>query len=201
VSNGNSVTCWLDGVKAGEGRDIQRLWERYFEKLVRLAGSRLPVHTRRAYDEEDVALSAFQSFCEGIGQGQFPQLADRDDLWRVLATITTRKVIGSLRHHTRRKRGGGQVLGESALTDGGTDGEEGMARFLSREPTPEAAAEFADACDRLFQRLQDPILKSVALRKLEGWSSDEIAAELRTTRRTVDRKLQLIRALWEETDE
>jgi DNA-directed RNA polymerase specialized sigma24 family protein len=202
VSNGNSVTCWLDGVKAGEGRDIQRLWERYFEKLVRLAGSRLPLHTRRTYDEEDVALSAFHSFCEGLGQGRFPQLADRDDLWRVLATITTRKVIGSLRHHTRRKRGGGHVLGESALTDRGADGEEGLARFLSREPTPEAATEFADACDRLFQRLQDPILKSIALRKLEGWTTDEIAGEVGTTRRTVDRKLQLIRALWEEeTDE
>jgi DNA-directed RNA polymerase specialized sigma24 family protein len=196
------VTCWLDGLKAGEARDIQRLWDRYFERLVRLAGMRLPVHARRAYDEEDVALSAFQSFCEGIGQGQFPQLADRNDLWRVLATITTRKVIGSLRHHTRRKRGGGNVLGESAVADRGSDGEEGMARFLGREPTPEAATAFADDCDRLFKRLKDPILKSVALRKLEGWTSDEIACELGTTRRTVDRKLQLVRALWEEeTDE
>jgi DNA-directed RNA polymerase specialized sigma24 family protein len=200
VPNENSVTCWLDGAKAGEDRDIQRLWDRYFEKLVRLAGSRLPVHARRAYDEEDVALSAFQSFCEGIGQGQFPHLGDRDDLWRVLATITTRKVIGSLRHQTRQKRGGGQVLGESALTDGKTAGEDGLARFLGREPTPDAAAEFADACDHLFQRLEDPVLKSIALRKLEGWTTEEIAGELSTTRRTVDRKLKLIRALWEETD-
>jgi DNA-directed RNA polymerase specialized sigma24 family protein len=198
VSNDNSVTCWLDGLKAGAGQDIQRLWDRYFEKLVRLAGSRLPVHTRRAYDEEDVALSALKSFCEGIGQGKFPNLADRDDLWRVLATITTRKVIGSLRYHTRRKRGGGDVLGESALIDGNAEGDDGMARFLSREPTPDAAAEFADACDTLFNRLPDPLLKSVALRKLEGWTSDEIAAALGTTRRTVDRKLQLIRALWEQ---
>ncbi len=198
MSNSNSVTCWIDGLKAGDGDDVRRLWDRYFEKLVRLAGSRLPGHARRAFDEEDVALSAFQSFCAGIGRGQFPHLADRDDLWRLLATITTRKVIGTLRHQARRKRGGGNVLGESALTDRTNARADGMARFLSREPTPEAATEFADAYDRLFNRLGDPTLKSVALRKLEGRTSDEIASALGTTRRTVDRKLRLIRALWEE---
>ncbi len=65
-----------------------------------------------------MALSAFHSFCDRAGRGQFPQLADRDDLWRLLATITTRKVIDTVRHQTRQKRGGGRVLGESALVDG-----------------------------------------------------------------------------------
>ena len=162
-------------------------------------GRGFPGNNRRAVsDEEDVALSAFHSFCEGVGRGQFPRLADRDDLWRLLATITTRKVICSLRHQTRQKRGGGNVLGESALTDANVTGTEGMAQFLSREPTAEAAIEFAEARDRLFDRLADPTLKFIALRKLEGRTSDEVAAELGTTRRTVDRKLQLIRALWLE---
>jgi DNA-directed RNA polymerase specialized sigma24 family protein len=198
VSKGDSVTCWLDGVKLGDGDQIQRLWNRYFDKLVRLAGSRLPSHSRRTFDEEDVALSAFQSFCDGITRGQYPHLADRDELWRLLATITTRKVIGTLRHQARRKRGGGRVVGESVLADANDPGAEGMARFLSREPTPEAATEFAEAYERLFHRLADPALKFIALRKLEGRTTDEVAADLGTTRRTVDRKLRLIRALWEE---
>ena len=150
------------------------------------------------YDEEDVALSAFQSFCDGITRGQFPHLEDRDDLWRLLATITTRKVIGTLRHESRRKRGGGKVLGESAVIDANDPGAEGMAQFLSREPSAEAATEFAEAYDSLFERLADPTLKFIALRKLEGRTTDEVATELGTTRRTVDRKLGLIRALWQE---
>jgi DNA-directed RNA polymerase specialized sigma24 family protein len=198
VTDENSVTCWLDGLKAGDGEDFRRLWDRYFVKLVRLAGARLPVHSRRAFDEEDVALSALKSFCEGVGQGRFPQLSDRDDLWRILATITTRKVIGCIRHHSRRKRGGGNVLGESAITEEDAASAEGLVLSLSREPTPEAAVEFADACDRLLNRLDDETLKLVAVRKLQGQSSDEIARTLGTTRRTVDRKLQLIRALWQE---
>jgi DNA-directed RNA polymerase specialized sigma24 family protein len=198
VSNDNSVTCWLDGIKLGHGDQIQRLWDRYFERLVRLAGSRLPGHSRRAFDEEDVALSAFQSFCDGITRGRFPHLADRDDLWRLLATITTRKVICTLRYEGRQKRGGGKVVGESAVTDGNDPRAEGIAAFLSREPTAEAATEFAEAYDRLFERLADQTLKFIALRKLEGRTTDEVATELGTTRRTVDRKLGLIRALWKE---
>jgi DNA-directed RNA polymerase specialized sigma24 family protein len=198
VADGNSVSGLLDGLKAGDGNDIQRLWDRYFARLVRLAGARLPGHTRRAFDEEDVALSAFHSFCERVGRGQFPDLADRDDLWRLLATITTRKVIASMRHQTRQKRGGGHVLGESGLSERDDEAGEGMARFLSREPTPEEAAQFVDDYDRLFARLDDPTLRTIALRKLEGFSSQEIAAELGTSTRTVDRKLRLVRAIWEE---
>jgi RNA polymerase sigma factor (sigma-70 family) len=197
VSEGDSVSRWLDGLKVGDGKDIQRLWDRYFEKLVRLAGARLPGHGRRTFDEEDVALSAFYSFCDRASRGQFPDLADRDDLWRLLATITTRKVINILRHQSRQKRGGNRLLGESALGVE-TDSSGGIAGFLGREPSPEAAAEFTEAYDRLFAKLEDPTLKTIALRKLEGMSSGEIADELGTSRRTVDRKLRLIRAIWEE---
>ena len=64
MANEHSVSQWLDGVKAGDTASIERLWQRYFERLVRLARGKLPVHCRRAFDEEDVAISAFQSFCE-----------------------------------------------------------------------------------------------------------------------------------------
>jgi DNA-directed RNA polymerase specialized sigma24 family protein len=196
MANADSVSTLLDGLKAGNDQDIQRLWGRYFERLVRLAGSRLPGHARRAFDEEDIALSAFRSFCARIEKGQFPRMDDRDDLWRVLSTITTRKAVDTVRHQTRQKRGGGRVLGESAVAgDGDADG---LARFLSREPTPEDAAEFTDQYERLLGRLEDPTLKTIALRRLEGYSSEEIAAALGTSARTVDRKLGLIRAIWQE---
>jgi DNA-directed RNA polymerase specialized sigma24 family protein len=199
MANDNSVSILLDGLKAGDDKDIQRLWDRYFERLVRLAGSRLPGHARRAFDEEDIALSAFRSFCDRAGRGQFPRMDDRNDLWRVLSTITTRKAVDTVRHQTRQKRGGGRLLGESALAGGDDGGAEGLSRFLSREPTPAEAAQFVDQCDGLFARLEDPVLKDIARRRLEGYSSEEIAAELGTSARTVDRKLGLIRAIWQET--
>jgi DNA-directed RNA polymerase specialized sigma24 family protein len=198
VPHDNSVTMWIDGIKAGDGSDIERLWDRYFARLVRLAAARLPTHSRRSFDEEDVALSAFQSFCDRAGRGQFPQLSDRDDLWRLLATITVRKALDTMRQQTRKKRGGGQVLGESALLVGAGTDNAGLAEVLGREPTPEEVAGFADDYRRFLARLQKPALRTVALRRLEGQSTREIALALDVSTKTVERKLQLIRAIWSE---
>jgi DNA-directed RNA polymerase specialized sigma24 family protein len=200
MSNATSVTLWLDGIKAGDHNDIQRLWDRYFQRLVRLAGARLPGHCRRAFDEEDVALSAFQSFCDRAGRGQFPQLNDRDDLWRLMATITVRKALDTMRHQTRRKRGGGHVLGESALLGAEDAGDSGLSEILSREPTPEDAARFAEDYQSLLTRLEDPALLSIALHRLEGETAVQIANAFKVSTKTIERKLRLIRAIWSQED-
>jgi DNA-directed RNA polymerase specialized sigma24 family protein len=205
MSDGESVTRWLHGVKAGDRGDIQRLWNRYFQRLVRLAGAKLPANCRRAFDEEDVALSAFQSFCAGAERGQFPQLRGREDLWRVLATLTVRKAVLVMRHQTRQKRGGGRVLGESAFQVGGQWPEPsvggGLAEILSAEPTPDDVVRFAETVEHLINALHDPTLKTIALRKLKGHTVGEIGAFLGTSTRTIDRKLRLIRAIWEEASD
>lgn len=193
----NSVTVWIQGLKAGDGPDIERLWDRYFQRLVRLAAARLPGRARRSFDEEDVALSAFQSFCENAADGQFSQLDGRDDLWRLLATITVRKAMNAMRRETSKKRGGGRVLGESALrTD--DDAGLGLAEILSREPAPDDVVQFAEQYRRLLDRLREPSLRTVALRRLEGHSIREIATALEVSTKTIERKLQVIRALWIE---
>lgn len=198
MSDDGSVSRWLDGLKAGDDADIRRLWDRYFQQLVTIAGKKLPGHARREYDEEDVALSAFHSFCDRVGRGQFPDLSDRDDLWRLLVVITARKAIMSIRHKTRQKRGGGRVLGESVFMDGADGDCEGIAGFLGREPTPEFAAQFAEDVERMLADLGDDTLRTIAVLKLEGHSSDEIANRIGTSKRTVDRKLNLIRMTWQK---
>src|SRR4051794_19314501 len=85
-----TVTIWIGDLKAGGEVAAQPLWERYFDRLVREARKVLR-HRRAAKDEEDAALSAFNSFYEGIKRGRFPRLSDRDDLWRLLVVITRRK--------------------------------------------------------------------------------------------------------------
>ncbi len=200
MEHGNSVTRWLHGLKDGDGGNSALLWNRYFQRLTRLAQSRLPSHCRRAFDEEDVAISAFQSFCDRAHRGEFPRLSDRDDLWRLLATLTVRKAAMAIRHQSRQKRGGGRVLGESALSrrDRTVAAIPALTEILSTEPTPEDAARFAEALDHLLAKLDDPTLVEIALRRLEGLTSEEIAKQLGTSARTVDRKLRLVRAVWEE---
>src|SRR5262245_60870661 len=115
MSAAGSVTHWVSLLQGGDHQAAQPLWERYFQQLVHLARARLQGTPRRAADEEDVALSAFASFCRGAEQGRFPRLSDRKDLWRLLVVITARKALDLSARERRRKRGGGTVRGDSAL--------------------------------------------------------------------------------------
>src|SRR4028119_1989180 len=97
-----SITHRIDALRAGDPAAAQLLWERYFDRLVRLARTRLRATGRSSAeaDEEDAVLSAFDSFCAGAVRGRFPQLTDRDDLWRLLVVITPPKG-----HAPARRRG------------------------------------------------------------------------------------------------
>jgi hypothetical protein len=88
MSTVSSVTQWVNRLQAGDRAAAQKLWEGYFQRLVRLARQKLRGTPRRARDEEDVALSAFDSFCRGAEAGRFPRLGDRADLWQLLVVIT-----------------------------------------------------------------------------------------------------------------
>src|SRR5262245_47055389 len=110
VSDGE-VTRLVQQVKQGDPGAAHELWQRYFARLVALARQRLRGSPRRVADEEDVALSAFDSFCRRAEQQRFPRLEDRDDLWQLLVMITARKAADLANHDNRLKRGGGVVTG------------------------------------------------------------------------------------------
>ena len=143
MSTPGSVTHWLDGLRAREAGAARKLWEAYFQRLVELARARLRAVPRRAADEEDVALSVFDSFCRGAEQGRFPRLEDRHDLWQLLVMITARKAVDLARHEGRVKRGGGKVQDEALLRQDPA-GPQGLPHVVGREPSPEFAAQVAE---------------------------------------------------------
>jgi DNA-directed RNA polymerase specialized sigma24 family protein len=146
-----------------------------------------------------VALSAFASFCRGAREGRFPLLRDRHNLWPLLLKITARKAADLTRHEGRQKRGGGAVRGESALAaTGDAAAAAGLDQVPGSEPTPEFAAQVADECRRLLDLLDSPELKTIAVWKMEGHTNAEIAAKLACVVGTVERKLRLIRTLWDQ---
>jgi DNA-directed RNA polymerase specialized sigma24 family protein len=198
MSSDGSVTRWLEPLKAGDPAAIEQLWQRYFARLAALARTRLPGVVRRVTDEEDVALSALASFCRLAEAGRFPELRDRDSLWRLLVVITDRKAAHRVRDETCRKRGGGAVVSLPAA--GSAEEEVLLSEALSREPTPELAAEMAEDCQRLLDALPSEELHTVAVLKMEGHSNEEIAARLDVVERTVKRRLKAIRDLWSKKE-
>jgi DNA-directed RNA polymerase specialized sigma24 family protein len=180
-----SVTCLLAPVQAGDPAAVQQLWERYFGRLVGLARKRLQGTAPGGGDEQDVALSALASFCRNAERGRFPQLADRDGLWRLLVVITARKAARLVRDERHEPRAPGEA---------GPD----LEQFLSREPTPEMAAQMAEDYRSLLDSLGDRELEWVAVWRMEGLTVEEIAARLGYVTRSIKRKLQTIRAIWEQ---
>jgi DNA-directed RNA polymerase specialized sigma24 family protein len=192
-----SVTHWLRLLQAGDRDAPRHLWERYFRLLVTRARAALVSAQRRVADEEDVALSAFDSFCRAAEQGRFPRLDDRDDLWHLLLMLTARKVAHLLRDQRRAKRSGGKVLAEADLLGSGAAADEtGLDALISTEPTPELTAQFAEECRRLLARLGDGELRSIAVWQMEGYTVEEIASKVGCSGRTVARKLAVIRERW-----
>lgn len=191
------ITRWIDGLRAGDDEAIANLWNHYFDRLVRLARARLGTSPRRVADEEDIAVSVFRCLCAGAETGRLAEIGHRDDLWRVLVTMTVRKTIDQQRRDGNAKRGGGKVRGESMFT--GPHGDErtpGLQRFGDGSPTPDMLLIMEEEGRRLLDALEDDALRQVALWKLEGYTNDEIAERIGLTTRSVERKLQRIRERW-----
>lgn len=202
-----SITCWIDVLKGdGQGRSdglddaTRALWERYYGRMVRIARSKLrPVSggpTPTGLDEEDVAISAFNTFCRMAAAGRFPRLDDRDDLWRLLVTITARKASNERKSANRQKRGGGRVLDEAALDGHDSAPRNGLAQVIGHEPSPEFSAMVTEEFRHLLGSLRKPEFVEIALKKFEGFTNAEIAQELGCVERTVERKLEIIRKTW-----
>jgi DNA-directed RNA polymerase specialized sigma24 family protein len=192
MASDSSITPWLKLLRTGNPAGAQRIWDRYFVQLVRLARQKLGGRKLGIADEEDVALSALNSFCRNAREGRFPQLNDSDGLWRLLVVITGRKALRLLRDQGRMKRGG------SATTDAAkaVGDQQAVDEIIGNDPTPEFAAQVAERYEYLLALLNDD-QRSIALAKLDGLSNPQIAKLLNRPLRTVERKLQLIRAIWE----
>jgi RNA polymerase sigma factor (sigma-70 family) len=193
MSREESVTRWIRQLEAGNAEAAQPLWERYFQRMVAFARRRLPDHRRVVADEEDVALSAFQSFCRGVQHRRFAKLVNRDGLWPLLVAITAHKAQDLLRRQGRLKRGGDA---RQELLD--------WSGLLSQEPNPEFAARLTEELERLISRLDqagDDDLARIVWASLEGETANEIADRLGCSPRTIQRKLVIIRRILEEGDE
>lgn len=197
-NDSDPVTIWIDELRQSDENAARNIWQHFVLRLQASARKKLRLSTRQLYDEEDAAQSAFHSLCAGISNGRFPELGDRQSLWQLLLVITSRKIARRHRYDQRQRRDVRRTLHESVFSTpvkGSAEG--GLQQAPSREPTPEFSAEFVDVCDSLFNSLDDPELLRVATLRIEGHNDTEIAEKLNCSRRTIQRRLEVIRRHWE----
>jgi DNA-directed RNA polymerase specialized sigma24 family protein len=192
-----SVSAWIVGLKAGESEAVRQLWVRYSREMVRIARLKIGTGPRQAADEEDVVQNVFTTIFRGATTGRFAEVTDRDDLWWMLLALTHNKTIDQLRGENRKKRGAGKVVRESDLANGNSPF--GLSQIMAKHPTPDFLVALDEEFHYLLSRLRDDPLRKIAAMRIEGWQISEIAAYLKISVRSVERKLRLIRSQWSAT--
>lgn len=189
MSKNFNVSHWIELVKTGDSMAANRIWQHYFDRLVRAVRGRLYGQNRAVSDEEDIVLSVFDSFYDAAANGRFPDLSDRDDLWQLLMRMSARKVVDKHRRDNRRRRGGNvnvQSLDQTAE-------EESVFEAIGDEPSPEMVLMMQESVEKLFFHLGVGNLRELAGAKLEGYSNAELAARFGCSERTIERRMHLIR--------
>lgn len=177
-----SVTEWVLHLKrTGDDDTTQRIWQRYMAQLVDLARRKLGASSKKVADKEDVAIIAFEQFCDGAKKGRFPKLNDRDDLWQILVMLVGRRAID---HKRKRNYASGEASGWE------------IGQIASHEPTPELATELSENLTNLIGSLEDSKLERVVMLKMAAHTNEEIAAAMDCSVRSVERRLKMIRKRW-----
>ena len=195
-THSDPVSVWIVQLRAADEVAARNIWEHFAIRLIAIARNSIRASTRRAYDEEDAVQSMFRSVCIGMAEGRFPDLNDRESLWGLMLIITSQKISNRHRFDQQQKRDIRRTLSDSVFFGS----EVSDAPLISREPTPEFAAEFNQICERLFTCLDDPGLREIVALKLEGFTDGEIAKKLNFSRRTVQRRMTMIRRQWQELE-
>ena len=153
----DEITVWMNQLDDQSSQAARKIWEHYYEKLIRYASRKLGDAPRRMVDEEDIVVSAMHSLHRGLRDGRFPDFASRDDLWRILLTITSNKAKKSIRREMTQKRGGGAIRGESIFVRANEDGPgiAGMAGTVQfDDPFPAFPRVIEDAAQYALGPLQ-----------------------------------------------
>ena len=180
-----SVTRWIDELHKGDGAAAELLWQFLKSRLMSLASRQVGFSV--SYDEDDVALDAFATLCEGIREGRY-DIEDRDALWSLLGVITINGARKRSRNERRLRRGGG--FSRSGRND------QALESIAASVPSPAVSFFGCEECERLLSILPDENLKKLAVLKVDGYTNEEIAEILECTRRSIQRRLKLIREIW-----
>ncbi len=190
-----SITRGLRDLQAGKAGAAEVIWRRFYERVVRFADRKLTLNPDRSVDGEDIAQVALGEFCSAVQSGRYQELANREQLWDLLAVFTLNRVRKHIRACNTLKRS----------DPSGSREELSGANLLGELQSPAAPIIMQDMIlhwlDRLDQEDPSGELKQIALWTLEDVSGSEIARILKKRKSSILQKIRLIRLLWEACED
>ncbi len=195
MSSDSSLTTWIEGIKAGESQCALRLHLAIHDRLLRLARHSLG-RPQRWIDEEDVALSAFHSFCNRAEQGKFDRLHSRDDLggfWFALHTASPR-----LRPKRKVAKTGAGWFVVSPFLEVKTIQWQGASIMWQVSSLHQKSHSLSPKSAKIIGCARRRNASSNCHLEDGGFLDTEIAEKLGCVTRTVERKVNRIREKWTE---
>lgn len=189
-----SITQWLQAVKAGDSFSEYQLWNRFFPKMIRIADRKLSDCRLRLGGSEDVASIAFSQFLRCVKIGRFKKMENRSDLWQVLVMLTVRRALDHIDVEMAERRGNRKLCDPGGLPDDRIT----MDHFADSVPTPEYLCQLAEELELRFDQLGNNRLRRVARMKLEGCFNHEIAEHEQVSVRSIERDVSAIREQWSD---
>jgi DNA-directed RNA polymerase specialized sigma24 family protein len=180
MSSAHSVSEWIASLRQGQVESIQKLWDRFRSRLLEAARIKLAKSPKTLVDEEDVSQSVLIDIWEGINIGLFDDVRNRDELWWLLLKITKRRIVDSVRHETSLKRHGTRIF----FT---------LEELIDPRTSTDVIDELENSANVVLATLHNPELQKIAHLRIMGYAVHEIAEQLSIPKRSIERKLQLIR--------
>lgn len=174
--------------RQGDQQAAAELFDRYAERLIGLARSRISAPFGQRFDPEDVVQSACRSFFVGAREGRY-EVQHGNDLWQLLVVITLQKLRQQVRRNKAAKRA---VKREYNFEAGAIDTHGLEPELLAREPSPMEAVALIDEVEQALRHLE-PQERSVLELRLRGYNLDEIADATQRSERTVRRILERVK--------
>ncbi|MEI7684543.1 MAG: sigma-70 family RNA polymerase sigma factor [Planctomycetota bacterium] len=187
MSKDRSVDSFVRSLRAGDPGATKEVFDLYVDRLVGMARKRISLRLAGRIDAEDIVQSVFRTFFHRAKQGQF-QITAEDDICRMLARITVHKTLRQVAHHQAGKRDAGRDAGS------GDDSQDLVVNLLSKEPSPDEATALLDHLEHFLAQLKPDDRKILELR-MQGYTTLEIAEQLKITDRKIRRLMERVRTL------
>lgn len=181
TDNVGSVSLLIQSLRSGDSAAQQEIWMRYLPRLRVLARRRLKDSPQTVADEDDVVIQAYWTILRRLQNGEYGDLQNRQQLWRLLSSATCHKAVSQIRFMTRKKRCSVQELYPDSVSADGNVAEE---------------FELAELICGLLDALPDDEARRICVLRLDGNSVSEIAENIQRSVPTVERRLRLIRQIF-----
>ena len=167
----------IRGVKSGDEAAATALYHRYAARVMGLVSQQMADHLKSSIEPEDIVQSVFKSVFRGVVHKNYHAPAG-GSLWHLIAVLVVHKVRSKARCHGASKRD----YRRTESLDGASEAE------ISQSSPHEWEVAIRECLERLTVAEQE----ATQLR-IQGFTVEEIAAQMGKSRRSVERLLQSAR--------